>query len=132
MQIGNHFGKRKPSWNFFTEQYHHLLDSTSNLIVKLLLVSMAVQLLFFAPIVYWIFQNYNLIQTLVPTQFNMQENFDFEKKWIVFLIVTCVAATSLWNAFLWLYVFRKNVSRRPEFNDPSLSPGEPADQRLAS
>ncbi len=132
MKIGHHFGKRKPRWNFFTDQYQNLVDSSSNLIVKLLLSSIVIQLLFFVPVIYWIFQNYNIIQTLVPARFNMSENLDFEKKWIVFLVLSSAVVASVWNAYLWLYVYKNIMTKQRYTNDLISLPDEADDQRLAS
>ena len=98
MKIGHQFGKRKPRWDFFTGQYHSLVESSSHIIVKLLLASVLMQLVFFVPVFYWIFQNYHIIQTLVPVHFDMAQNLEFEKKWIVFLVVASSLVASCWNA----------------------------------
>ena len=132
MKIGHHFGKRKPRWDFFTNQYQTLVDSSSNLVVKLLLASVVMQLLFFVPVFYWIFQNYHIIQTLVPVHFDIAENLEFEKKWIIFLVVTCSLVASCWNAFLWLYVYRAALQSQAAATGLVLLRDEAVDQRLAS
>ncbi len=132
MKIGHHFGKRKPRWNFFTHQYQNLMDSPSHLIFKLILVSVAMQLVFFLPVLYWVFQNYSVIQTLIPLNFNVTENLEFEKKWIVFIILSSTVAASLWNAFLWLHIYKQVQARNIIFNDQTSSRDEAVDQRLAS
>ncbi|OFZ31581.1 MAG: hypothetical protein A2622_03085 [Bdellovibrionales bacterium RIFCSPHIGHO2_01_FULL_40_29] len=132
MKIGHHFGKRKPRWNFFTDQYQSLVDSSSLIIVKLLLVSLGLQVLFFLPVLYWVFQNYAIIQTHIPAHFNMSENIEFEKKWIVFLILSSTVVATFWNAFLWLYVYKKTQFQSALNRDHALSHGEAVDQRLVS
>lgn len=132
MKIGHHFGKRKPRWDFFTDKYQSLVDSSSNLIVKLLVASIVVQLIFFLPVLYWIFQNYNIIQSLVPVRLNIAENLEFEKKWIIFLVLTSVVMASCWNAFLWIYVYNRALRTAALTNDLTLSHDEVVDQRLAS
>lgn len=132
MKIGHQFGKRKPRWDFFTDQYQTLVHSSSNLLVKLLLASVLMQLLFFVPVFYWIFQNYQIIQTLVPIHFDIAENLEFEKKWIVFLVLASSLVASCWNAFLWLYVYRNITQNQSVTNDLVLLRDEAADQRLAS
>ena len=132
MKIGHHFGKRKPRWNFFTDKYQNLMDSTSHLIFKLILFSMAMQLIFFLPVLYWIFQNYGIIQTLIPLNFNITENLEFEKKWIVFIILASTVAASFWNAFLWLHIYKQAQLKNIAFNVQTSSRDEVVDQRLAS
>ena len=132
MKLGHHFGKRKPRWNFFTDHYQNLVGSTSNLIVKLLLASIVIQLAFFLPVLYWVFQNYSIIQSLIPTNFNMAENLEFEKKWIVFLVLSSTVAASVWNAFLWLYVYKNTMLKLNMTSDSVALPVAADDQRLAS
>ena len=132
MKIGHHFGKRKPRWNFFTQQYQNLMDSPSQIVFKLILISVAMQLIFFLPVLYWVFQNYAIIQNLIPLNFNITENLEFEKKWIVFIILASTVAASLWNAFLWLHIYKQIQSKNYNFNDQTLSHDEAVDQRLAS
>ncbi len=132
MKIGHHFGKRKPRWNFFTDQYQSLVDSSSGLILKIFAVSVVAQIVFLLPALYWIFQNYSIIQTLMPTSFNLNENIEFEKKWIVFLALVSTVATSLVNAYLWLYVYKMNSKSYGIIRDPVESHAEAVDQHLAS
>ena len=132
MKIGHHFGKRKPRWNFFTQQYQNLMDSPSQIIFKLILISVVMQLIFFLPVLYWVFQNYTIIQNLIPLSFNVSENLDFEKKWIVFIVLVSTVAASLWNAFLWLYIYKKIRTENYSISDQTLSHDEAVDQRLAS
>lgn len=132
MKLGHHFGKRKPRWNFFTDQYQSLVDSSSFIVLKLLAASFVLQILFFLPTLYWIFQNYDIIQTHLPAHFNMTENIEFEKKWIVFLVLISTAMASLWNAFLWLFVYRFSRERGQFNRDSAGSHDEAADQHLAS
>ena len=132
MKIGHQFGKRKPRWDFFTDQYQNLVESSSNIIVKLLLTSVLMQLIFFVPVFYWIFQNYHIIQTLVPVHFDISENLEFEKKWIIFLVIASSLVASCWNAFLWLYVYRNMMQAKVIASGPVLLRDEAVDQRLAS
>lgn len=132
MKIGHHFGKRKPRWNFFTDQYHSLVDSSSSIIFKIFLISVGVQILFFLPALYWIFQNYSIIQNLLPSSFDMAENLEFEKKWIVFLIFTSAIFASVVNAFLWLYVYQASQSKLSFNRDLAVSRDEADDRHLAS
>lgn len=132
MKIGHHFGKRKPRWNFFTDQYQSLVDNSSTLIFKVFAVSIFAQIVFLLPALYWIFQNYSIIQTLMPASFNMNENIEFEKKWIVFLALASTFATSLVNAYLWLYVYKINSKSYPVIRDHVVSHDEAVDRHLAS
>ena len=132
MKIGHHFGKRKPNWNFFTDQYQSLVDSSSGLVLKIFAASVAVQLVFLLPALYWIFQNYNIIQSLMPISFNLNENIEFEKNWIVFLALVSTVVTSLVNAYLWLYVYKVNSSSHGIIRDHAALHAEAVDQHLAS
>ena len=132
MKIGHHFGKRKPRWNFFTEQYQSLVDSPSTAVFIIFTVSVAAQVMFFLPALYWIFQNYDIIQTHIPITFNMVENIEFEKKWIVFLIFSSALFASVLNAFLWLFVYKKARAENAAIHDLSSSHDEADDQHLAS
>lgn len=132
MKIGHHFGKRKPRWNFFTDHYQSLVDSSSGLVLKIFAASVAVQIVFLLPALYWIFQNYSIIQSLMPVSFNLTENIEFEKKWIVFLALVSTVLSSLVNAYLWLYVYKVNSKSYGIIRDPVGLHAEAADQHLAS
>ncbi len=113
MLIGNHFGKRKPQWNFFIKSYESFKYSWSLRLVKILSLGLAAQLVFLSPLVYWIYQNYAFIEKFVPTSYKLHENLQFEKKWILFLIVGATLAQGLFNFFLW----KKMLS---DSNDPIM------------
>ncbi|MFZ3228590.1 MAG: hypothetical protein WA160_00170 [Pseudobdellovibrio sp.] len=132
MIIGNHFGKHKPEWNFFTSQYQILLDSSSRALIKIILLSIGIQLLFFIPVLYWIFQNYQILQTLIPHKFDFSDNFEFEKKWIVFLVLSSIVASSVWNAFIWYNFYKFKIMTSRAAIDRAESRGEADDLRLAS
>jgi hypothetical protein len=134
MIIGHHFRKHKPEWNFFTNYYQSLIDNSTSTIFKLLILSFGVQILFFIPVMYWIFQNYEVLQTLIPKAYDLGVNLEFEKKWIVFLILTSVAVSSAWNAFIWFnfYKFKALAEQQARINDQTASRDEAADLRLVS
>ncbi len=132
MKIGHHFGKRKPRWNFFTDQYQTIVDSSFGPLAKVFAASVAAQIIFLLPVLYWIFQNYSIIQTLMPTTFNMNENIEFEKKWILFLVISSAVVTSLLNAFLWLHVYKINSEVPVTIPESVGLRDEVADQHLAS
>ena len=66
MFIGKHFGKRKPQWNFFITNYENFKYSESSKLFKLILFGFIFQIVLFSPIVYWIFQNYAIIESFLP------------------------------------------------------------------
>lgn len=132
MKIGHHFGKRKPRWNFFTQHFHTLVDSSSTVVVKLFTISVMAQLVFFLPVLYWIFQNYEIIQNHIPISFNLSENIEFEKKWITFLVLVSAVFASFLNAFLWLIVYKKSRTEGAVIHDLSSSHVAADDQHLAS
>ncbi len=97
-------------------------------------ISFLVQTLLFAPVIFWIYQNYAIIESRLPAHLNFDENIQFEKKWIVFLILGMSLIQSFWNYYIWKN-FIKN--ERYEFQDPlsplkSASPDEVDYQRRAS
>lgn len=133
MLIGHHFRKYKPEWNFFANYYHRLLDSSARTVLKILFLSCAVQIVFFIPVLYWIFQNYNVLTTLIPKSYDLGVNLDFEKKWILFLVFTSVAVSSVWNAFIWFNFYKyRAIAKQIANGDPSESRDEAADLRLVS
>lgn len=134
MIIGHHFKKHKPEWNFFTTYYQSLVDNSSRTILKILLASFGVQMLFFIPVLYWIFQNYSVLQTLIPKSYDLGVNLEFEKKWILFLVFASAAVSSIWNAFIWFnfYKFKVSAQKISNANVQSASRDEADDLRLAS
>lgn len=132
MIIGHHFRKHKPEWNFFTTYYQRLFDSSSRTVLKILLMSFTVQMLFFIPVLYWIFQNYNVLTTLIPKSYDLTVNLEFEKKWILFLVFASVAVSSVWNAFIWFHFYKFRAMAREMTNGPSESRDEAVDLRLVS
>ena len=88
--------------------------------------------MFFLPVLYWIFQNYEIIQNHIPISFNMSENIEFEKKWITFLVFASAVFASGLNAFLWLFVYKIGRTESTVIHDLSSSRAEADDQHLAS
>lgn len=134
MFIGKHFGKRKPQWNFFITNYENFKYSESSKLFKLILFGFIFQIVLFSPIVYWIFQNYAIIESFLPQHLNLSENIQFEKKWIVFLIAIMTAVQAAWSYFIWKSML---TTQSPmSLIKPSLvttaSPDEAAAQRHAS
>jgi hypothetical protein len=108
MLIGNHFGKRKPQWNFFIKSYEDFKYSWSLRLIKLISLGLAAQVVILSPVIYWIYQNYAIIETHVPIRYNLRENIQFEKKWILFLIVGTTITQAVFNFFMWRS-FMKNT-----------------------
>lgn len=131
MFIGRHFGKRKPQWNFFINNYENFKYSSSSELIKLIAIGFIFQAILFAPIVYWIFQNYAIIENYLPQHLNLNENIQFEKKWIVFLILAMLSTQSIWNFFIWKTVHSQRSSSISH-HEMTVLPGEAVDQRRAS
>ena len=132
MIIGHNFKKHKTEWNFFTTYYQSLVDNSSRTIFKILLASFGVQMLFFVPVLYWIFQNYSVLQTLVPKSYDLAVNLEFEKKLIIFLVFASAAVSSIWNAFIWFNFYKFKASAQKISNGQTASRDEADDLRLAS
>jgi hypothetical protein len=118
MLIGNHFGKRKPQWNFFIKSYESFKYSSAASLVKLLSLGLIIQTLLFSPIIYWIYQNYAIIESRLPANLNLEENIQFEKKWIIFLFFGMSLLQSFWNYYIWKNLIKND---RNDFQQP-LSP----------
>lgn len=132
MFIGRHFGKRKPQWNFFINNYESFKYSSSSELIKLIMIGFIFQAILFAPIVYWIFQNYAIIENYLPQHLNLNENIQFEKKWIVFLIIAMLGTQSIWNFFIWRTVNSQRHTNNINHHDMTVLPSEAVDQRRAS
>lgn len=129
MQIGLHFGKRKPRWNFFLEK-HLSLKETHGTLLRLALMSMGIHAIILSPILYWSFQNYHFFETNIPMSYNLRHFLQAEKMWIVFLYGLSVLMAGAVNFFLFSRLtVKKHFSARREI---ALSPGEAADRRHAS
>ncbi len=101
MLIGNHFGKRKPQWNFFIKSYESFKYSWSLRLIKLMSLGFLAQVVILSPVIFWIYQNYAIIEKHVPIHFNLRENIQFEKKWILFLIIGTSITQAVFNYFMW-------------------------------
>jgi hypothetical protein len=134
MLIGHHFGKRKPQWNFFIRSYERFKFSTSAPLARLVIFSFIVQMAFYFPVIYWIYQNYAIIEKVLPAHLNLQENIQFEKKWIVFLMLGMTLIQSFWNFYIWKVFIRSERYPFPEAinRESAASPDEVDYQRRAS
>ena len=74
MLIGQHFGKRKPQWNFFIKSYESFKYSPSARLAKIMTLSLIVQMILFTPVIFWIYQNYAIIESRLPAHLNFNEN----------------------------------------------------------
>lgn len=126
MLIGHHFGKRKPQWNFFIKSYERFKYGDSSKLIKMILTSLAMQFVLILPIIYWIHQNYSIIESRIPAYLDLHENIQFEKKWILFLILGIFTIQGFWNYYIvktflkyQFYQFDQNLSN-------GLSSGKPA------
>ena len=134
MLIGRHFGKRKPQWNFFIKSYERLKFSPTAPLFKLLAVSFVIQSVLFSPVVFWIYQNYSIIENTLPVHLNLQENIQFEKKWIVFLIIGMSLMQTFWNYYIWKNFVQNETQSFKDNVSPlrSVSPDEADYQRRVS
>jgi hypothetical protein len=125
MLIGHHFGKRKPQWNFFIKSYERFKYGDSSKLIKMILTSLAMQFVLILPIIYWIHQNYSIIETRIPVYLDLHENIQFEKKWIIFLILGIFTIQGFWNYYIvktflkyQMYQFEQPVSNgKPVLHD---------------
>lgn len=129
MQIGQHFGKRKPRWNFFLAKHQSLKDRHGTTI-RFALISMGLQTLALSPLLYWSLQNYTFFANNIPQSYNLREHLEIERNWVVFLFFFCIALTSVINFVLFSRVHGRKIIRFS--NVIELSPGEAADQRRVS
>ena len=140
MQLGHHFGKRKPSWNVFHEQTRMYFQSLENTILKSSVLLSTVQFLILAPLLYWTIENYSLFIELIPAKTHLKENLIAEKKWISFLFSITYLVSIIFN-----YQILKMISQKTEknfhssssasdqeFNDQTFSFDEAAVRRRAS
>lgn len=129
MQIGQHFGKRKPRWNFFSAKQVSLKERHGTTL-RLVLIGMALQALVLCPLLYWCLQNYNFFEVNIPRSYNLREHLEIEKTWIIFLYFFCISLTSVVNFILFSRAQRRQFISFS--NVVELLPGEAADQRRAS
>lgn len=128
MQIGSHFGKRKPRWDFFSTHATPYLEMIQFKIIKYALLSTSVQMIVFFPIVYWTMENYDLFLQLIPVSTKLTENLQDEKKWILFLYFSSGIAMTVVNIFFYSRILQKSETNL----DMNASSVEALDQRRAS
>lgn len=149
MRIGQHFGKRKHMWDYLNSRYVYFSEIDFDLNVRLFSYSFLLQCLFMSPVVYWLFQNYSLAETIIQHKLSLKENMQFEKKWMVFLLISMTLTQSAALVFvlkkmvLNFYFPESNAVRQPtslkqvnnipkSFTYPGESLDEVADRRRVS
>lgn len=129
MQIGLHFGKRKPRWNFFLEK-HQSLQQRHGATLKYALIGLVLQAIVLSPILYWSLQNYTFFENNIPLSYNLRNYLDSERNWILWLFGICTLMTGVVNFVLFSRVLTREALNYA--NVIELSPDEAADQRHAS
>lgn len=124
MQLGSHFGKRKPRWNFFLER-QHLIKQRYGQMLRFALTGLILQALISLPLLYWSLQNYNFFENNIPASYNLKAYLTSEKNWVVFLYFFSLVLTAAVNFSLFGKAFSKPNGR-------VILPDEAEDQRHAS
>ncbi len=124
MLIGQHFGKRKPRWNFFNSTLIFLL-SHQNFRIKITLITAVIQMVLLSPIVYWSLQNYIFIEKNIPYQYRIHSYIESEKNWIILLYILSIICTAVLNYYIVAMIARSTIDYKT-----SLDAAE--DQRPAS
>lgn len=140
MQLGHHFGKRKPRWNAFHEQFRIYFQSLENTILKSSLIMSIVQFLILAPLLYWTLENYSLFEQFIPNKTHLKENILGEKHWILFLFAASFALSVFTNyQFIKILIakikgdlFERQASEQIHISGRTSSFAVAADQRRAS
>lgn len=129
MQIGLHFGKRKPRWNFFLEK-HQSLTKRHGPTLKYAFIGVLLQALVLSPVLYWSLQNYSFFEKNIPLSYNLRSYLESERSWILLLFGICTLITGIVNFFLFSRVLTRQAL---DFaNVIEISPDEAADQRHVS
>lgn len=129
MQIGLHFGKRKPRWNFFLEK-HQSLTQRHGATLKYAFAGVLLQAIVLSPVIYWSLQNYSFFENNIPISYNLRSYLEAERNWILILFGICTILTGVVNFFLFSRVLTRQAL---DFaNVIELSPDEAADQRHVS
>ena len=129
MQLGLHFGKRKPRWNFFLQK-HQDLKQRHGATLKFALVSLVLQAILLSPLLYWSLQNYTFFENNIPLSYNLRTYLESERNWILLLFGICLTMTGIVNFVLFSRALAREALNYA--NVIELSPGEAADQRHVS
>lgn len=129
MQIGSHFGKRKPRWNFFLEK-QQILKQRHGASLRFALWGLLLHGVALSPLLYWSMQNYNFFVENIPLSYNLRGYLESEKNWIVFLFCFCIGLAAIVNFVL----FSRALTRQAldYSNVIELSPDESVNQRRVS
>ena len=134
--MGYPFGKPNHSLKHFLNRKLELFRSSPSYnLYRLISFCLLTQFVLFIPIVYWIFQNYSIIEKALPANLNLVENIHYEKSWIVFLIVSMGVVQAGWNMYIWKLFLKNQLqqNKMPQIKiDRSASPDEADYPRRAS
>lgn len=110
--MGYPFGKPNHSFKHSLNRKLELFRSSPfyNL-YRIITFSLMVQFVLFIPIVYWIFQNYSIIEIALPENLNLVENIHYEKKWILFLILSMGVVQAVWNMYIWKQFLKNQLQQ---------------------
>jgi hypothetical protein len=129
MQIGLHFGKRKPRWNFFLEK-HQTLTQRHGTTLKYALIGVVLQAVVLSPLLFWSLQNYSFFENNIPLSYNLRSYLESERNWIILLFAVCTMLTAVVNFFMFSRVLTRQALDYA--NVIELSPDEAVDQRHVS
>jgi hypothetical protein len=137
MQLGHHFGKRKPSWNMFHERTRLYFQSLDNTILKFSFLISTIQFVVLMPLLFWTLENYTLFEHIIPINTNLKDNIDSEKKWILFLFGLSYIISVFINFQTLKIILQKKETEMQKTNsvdfiDRTFSSDAAADQRHAS
>ncbi len=121
MQLGRHFGKRKPRWNAFQEQSRKYFLSLENTILKLSLVVSCIQLFIFLPALYWTLENYSIFEQLIPLKTHLKDNMAAEKSWIIFLFSISFVLSVIVNYLTLNFISKKIITDKSAHNESLMA-----------
>jgi hypothetical protein len=137
MQLGHHFGKRKPSWNLFHERSRLYFQSLDNTILKFSFLISTIQFIILLPLLFWTLENYTLFEYVIPIKTQLKANIVSEKNWITFLFGLSYFLSLFINfQALKFVLLKKEIELKKmstvDFIDRTFSSDEVAVQRRAS
>lgn len=129
MQLGLHFGKRKPRWNFFIHQQRNFRQRYQ-LAIKFVCLTVIMQMIVLAPLAYWSIQNYNFFEKNLP--YSLAHYVNTEKTWLVILFIITVLLTGFINFKFYAKVFDDSKPQKDTTNDNVILPSGAANRYHAS
>lgn len=129
MQLGSHFGKRKPRWNFFLAQ-HQSLKERYSITLKYVFYSLLLQIVILSPLIYWSVQNYDFFTKLVPPSQSLYTYLESERNWIFLIFFASIALTAVTNFFIFSSLLTRQTLELA--NAIETSPDEVVYQRHVS